>query len=207
MARDKADMSDGTFERVLYWLQEFQQQEVHLHHFGESTMHPKFVEMVDQISDVVPMVAVSSNGVGVTRQMISDLKDAGLSRIALSIHRPEVVQKVEDYCIDVGLPYEWASGPLSAKHNWAGQVEGRNSQWAETFECHFLRDQSCVILQDGRVANCCIDAEGISSEITIWDDLRAYSLKPFTLCLTCHHQIPEGKFPGWREQLVEGVPA
>lgn len=190
LKRPKADMSDDVFDRVCYWLGEFQQKLVHLHHFGESTMHPKFIAMVDRISDIVPEVAVSSNGVGVTREMIAALKGAGLSRIALSIHRPEVVSKVEDWCIDVGLAYEWASGPLSAKHNWAGQVEGRNSAWAETFECHFLRDQACVILQDGRVANCCIDAEGVSSEITVFDDLRSYELKPFALCGPCHHQVP-----------------
>lgn len=207
MERAKADMPDDVFDRTLYWLREFvadgTQRDVNLHHFGESTLHPKFVEMVDRISDIVPLVQFSTNGVGVTKQMIFDLKDAGLSRIALSVHRPEVVMKVEDFCLEAGLPYDWASGMVSSKHNWAGQVEGRNSAWAETYPCQFLIDQACVVLQDGRVANCCIDAEGISASISVFDDLRALELKPFSLCVDCHHQIPEDRFPRWREKLEE----
>lgn len=204
MARPKADMSDEVFERVLYWLQEFNQDVVNLHHFGESTMHPKFIEWLDMVSDIVPVVAVSSNGVGVTRQMIRDMKKAGLDNLGLSIHRPEVVQKVAEWCLDEGLPFNWASGPVSAPHNWAGQVTTvRNSAQAETFACQFLIDQSCIIFQDGRVGTCCIDAEGIVDLGTVWEDLRQIDLKPFRLCLTCHQQIPEELFPGWRQSVVE----
>lgn len=204
MARAKADMTEETFERVLYWLREFKQDVVNLHHFGESTMHPKFIEYLDRVSDIVPVVAVSSNGVGVTRQMVRDMKRAGLDNLGLSIHRPEVVQKVAQMCIDEGLPYNWASGPISAPHNWAGQVKGiKNSTWAESFMCQFLIDQSCIIFQDGRVGTCCIDAEGIVDLGTVWDDLRKVSLTPFKLCLTCHQQIPEELFPNWRKKVVE----
>lgn len=204
MARPKADMPDDVFERVCYWLKEFRQDVVNLHHFGESTMHPKFIDWLDQISDIVPVVAVSSNGVGVTREMVRDMKKAGLDNLALSIHRPEVVQKVAQWCIDEDLPYNWASGPISAPHNWAGQVDGiRNSTWAESFVCQFLQDQSCIIFQDGRVGTCCIDAEGIVDLGTVWDDLRAVDLKPMKLCLTCHQQISDAQFPNWREKLQE----
>lgn len=208
MRRKKEDMADDVFERVLYWMGEFKQQTIHLHHFGESTLHPKFIEWVDRISDIVPDVRVSSNGVGVTREMVRGMKDAGLAMLSLSIHRPEVVQKVAEFCIDEGLPYEWASGPLSAPHNWAGQVEGRNSEWAKTYPCQFLIEQACVVLADGRVANCCIDAEGISAQGSVFDDLRQMDLRPFSLCASCHHFIPEGLFPGWREEVArEHVPS
>ncbi len=194
MHREKMDMPDHVFERVLYWLGEFhrdgKQQDVNLHHFGESTLHPKFVEWVDRITDVIPEARVSSNGVGVTPEMISGLKEAGLTCLSLSIHRPEVVQKVAEWCIDAGLKYDWASGPLSAPHNWAGQVEGRNSEWAKSYTCGFLEHQECVVLSDGRIANCCIDAEGLSAQGTVFDDLRQMDLRPFSLCKACHHQVP-----------------
>ncbi len=200
-------MSDEVFERTLYWLGEFQrdgaQGNVNLHHFGESTLHPKFVEWVDRITDIVPEARVSSNGVGVTREMIRGMRDAGLTALSLSIHRPEVVKKVAEMCQDEGLVCDFASGPLSAPHNWAGQVEGRNSEWAKTYECHFLEIQEVVILADGRLATCCIDAEGIVPLGTVWDDLRKVDLKPFSLCLKCHHQVPERLFPDWRAKLEE----
>lgn len=203
MQREKADMSEDVFERVLYWLREFKQQNVNLHHFGESTLHPRFIEWVDRITDVIPEARVSSNGVGVTRDMVKGLKEAGLTCLALSVHRPEVVQKVAEYCVDEGLPYEWASGPLSAPHNWAGQVEGRNSEWSKSYVCNFLLSQECVVLADGRIATCCIDAEGISAtQGTVFDDLRQMSLTPFSLCKSCHHQIPAGLFPEWEKELV-----
>lgn len=205
MAREKQDMSDEVFERTLYWLGEFQRQgtqgNINLHHFGESTLHPKFIEWVDRITDVVPEARVSSNGVGVTREMIFAMKDAGLTALSLSIHRPEVVQKVADWCIEADLTYDWASGMLSAPHNWAGQVEGRVSEWAKSYECKFLEIGECVILADGRLATCCIDAEGIVDLGTVWDDLRNIRLEPFSLCKSCHHIVPEGMFPGWREKL------
>lgn len=210
MGRSKEHMSDEVFERALYWLREFQkdgtQNIIHLQQFGESTLHPTFVEMVDRITDIVPEAVVSSNGVGVTREMIRDLRDAGLTKMALSIHRPEVVQKVGQFCLEEGLPYEWASGPLSAPHSFAGQVENvRVSAIAETFPCLFLDGGECIVGSDGRIVTCCIDAEAISATHgTVFDDLRQMSLKPFTLCQTCHHQVPE-RFGNWRERMVEEI--
>jgi hypothetical protein len=195
-------MPEAVFARVLYWLREFRQDTVHLHHFGESTLHPRFLEYVDRISDVVAGVYVSSNGVGVTRELVRGMKLAGLTRLALSIHRPEVVQRVARWCEDEGLPYEWATGAIIGTHNWAGQVEGRNTV---TYACHFLEDDKCVVLSDGRLVACCIDAEGESARGSVFDDLRAVAFAPFRLCASCHHVVPEDKFPGWRGTL-ERVP-
>lgn len=202
MRREKADMPEAVFARVLYWLREFRQASVHLHHFGESTLHPRFLEYVDRISDVVPDVRLSSNGVGVTPELVRGMKRAGLTRLSLSVHRPEVVRIVAGWCDDLGMAWDYAAGAIIGTHNWAGQVEGRNTV---SYPCHFLEDDKCVVLADGRLVACCIDAEGESARGSVFDDLREIAFAPFRLCASCHHVVPEAKFPGWRRAL-ERIP-
>lgn len=185
-------MSEDVFARSLYWLREFKQQEVQLHGIGESTLHPRFLEYLDRTTDVVPHVFLSTNGVGVTRDTVRGMKEAGLEKLTLSIHRPEVVQKTREYCEDEGLAFDWGSGPVSSPHNFAGQVKAdiRNSEWAKTYECTFLDQQEPVVLSDGRLSTCCIDAEGLAPIGTVFDDLRQQDLLPFSLCKGCHHIVP-----------------
>lgn len=202
MLRDKKDMSREIFDRVLYWLEKFQQPDLHMHNFGESTLHPDLVEYVRDVKRFVPFVGLSSNGVGVKRELIVDLKKAGLSKLSISVHRPEAAQWTVEMCRDVGLPYDIASGAILNTHNWAGQVDAPVTMDVP-FECHFLREQRAVVLSDGSVAACCIDAEGTSVHSTIWDDLTTVDHRPFPLCVNCHHIVPIDMFPNWREEVAK----
>jgi hypothetical protein len=45
--------------------------------------------------------------------------------------------------------------------------------------------------------------EGVSAtQGTVFDDLRQMELRPFTLCSTCHQQVPE-RFGNWRQELEQ----
>lgn len=201
MARAKEDMADETFFAALGWLREFRQRELHLHNFGESTLHPRLVEYVGLVRDAVPFVGLSTNGVGVERALLKELKWAGLSRLSVSVHRPEAAQWAVAWALELGLEVDLADGPMRGTHDWAGQVQAPVTL-QQPFRCDFLADQKAVVLADGRIAACCIDAEGKSARATVFDDLHTVSFRPFALCLGCHHAVPEDRFPGWREELA-----
>lgn len=211
MARAKVDMTDEIFERCLYWLKEFRQQYVHLHNFGEPTLDPKLVERVEAVRQIVPEPILCTNGVGVTRELVRQLKWAGLARMDVSIHRPEVAQWAVSYAKEVGLNSMLAIGPAANTHDWAGQVKGKAPVTVNQgeFDCQFLRYQRAVALSDGSVAACCIDAEGQSARPappTVFDDLRKLSFRPFELCRSCHHVIGPELFGDWKSEL-EADPA
>ncbi len=203
MARAKVDMSDEVFERCLYWLREFRQKYVHLHNFGEPTLDPKLVQRVAAVREIVPEPILSTNGVGVTRELVRALKWAGLFRMDVSIHRPEEAQWAVSYAKEAGLDCMLAVGPAANTHDWAGQVKGAAPVTVEVgvFDCQFLRYQRAVVLSDGMVAACCIDAEGRSAKVSVFEDLRRVSFRPFELCKPCHHSIGPELFPGWEDEL------
>lgn len=204
MQRSKEDMSEETFNRVLYWLKRFEQNIVHLQMVGESTLHPRLIEYIEKTSEIVPRVCLSTNGISVTREMLLGMKQAGLWRLTVSIHRPEVAQRVIQMCQEIKLRSEWGTGPIN-NHTWAGQVSTPLLSPDKPF-CGFLEQQQVLVLSDGRVVACSMDAEGISSRgLSVWNDLTEVYFRPYSLCLTCHHKIPEDLFPYWREKVEKDL--
>lgn len=200
MKRDKIDMPEHVFQQVLFWLEKFKQDIIHLQMIGESTLHPDLLSYIERIHELVPTVNLSTNGVGVTRELIRGMKESGLNRLTVSIHRPEVAQLVIKMCQEEGLTNEWGTGPIN-NHTWAGQVSTPMLSDHKPL-CDFLLQSSAVVLSDGRVVACCLDAEGISSNgLSVWNDLTSVRFRPYKLCQGCHHRIPEEVFPGWQKEL------
>lgn len=203
MERQKVHMDRRIFNKAMYWLDQFKQTTpIYLHNFGESTLHPDLLDMIAEVRARVPYVGLSTNGVGVSKELVQGMKDAGLTKLSISVHRPEAAQWVVAYCRELGMPYDIAGGPMDGTHDWAGQVKAPKTLM-QKFDCHYLRNQECVVLADGRLAACCIDAEGQSAQGSVFHDLTKLYFKPFKLCIGCHHQVPEDIFPNWRKEIAD----
>lgn len=61
--------------------------EAHIDGQGEPMMHPRFVDLVQELSDIkgVDIVSVQTNGTFLDEDVVRELEEAGLSRINLSI--------------------------------------------------------------------------------------------------------------------------
>jgi len=72
--------------------------EMHLDSVGEPTTHPKFVDLVQMLSEIeeVKVISMQTNGTLLTEEMIDELVETGLSRINLSINAldPKIAQEL-----------------------------------------------------------------------------------------------------------------
>ena len=202
LRRVKQLMPDDVWERCLYWLKEFRQESVHLNGLGEPLLHPKLVEWTAQAHRYVPKVHLSTNGVSMTPELAKGLKDAGLWYVTISRHAPKAADAAAAMCADAGLSVSFTDPIHGIRHNWAGEAPNDINYPPEMHAiCSFMRDDEASVLADGRMAACCIDANGVSAQGSVFDDLRQLRFEPFKLCLTCHHKIPENVFPGWQARL------
>ena len=180
-------MSEAVFERCLPWLQQFDQPDIHLNGFGEPLLHPRLAEYVSRVQSVVPLVTFATNGLLLTPAMARNLKALDIWYVTVSGHAPLQAQRAVCACIAVGLKTTGCDPARGGRHNWAGQVDVPVTLEGWRPACTFLRDQTPVVLSDGRLVACCIDAEGISARGTVFDDIAAVTFEPFELCDACHH--------------------
>jgi hypothetical protein len=122
------------------------------------------------------------------------LDEAGLRTIWLSEHTEGVIARVSRLIQDEGSSVR-ISGTFrpepEALHDWASQVETfplglRVSRAIEP--CLFERQNAVVVLWDGSVTNCCLDANGQGVRGTVADYLANelnYTFKPIPLCSGC----------------------
>lgn len=178
---------------VEYFIRKGTQTELSLTGIGEPLLHPNFVEMVASAREVLgpdrPLV-VSTNGLLVTDELVEKIKPYN-PRVFVSTHRPEKAGPAGLKLHNAGLLAGINTAFVNAAFNWAGQVDWYVA--APELVCEYLRAGWCVIMQDGRITSCCLDASGAGVIGTVWDLGKRDSLamKPYSLCSSCHMRIPE----------------
>lgn len=180
----------AALDLVRHYVQQGSQTELSLTGIGESLMHPQFVEAVAEARAVIgpdrPLV-ITTNGLLLDEAMCRDLAPFR-PQVFVSLHRPEkagpAVELAKKYGILHGVN---ASAAISA-FNWAGQIDWHVS--APRTKCEYLRAGWGVVLVDGRVTTCCLDASGAGVVGTVWDIPEKLMLKPYSLCSTCHMTPP-----------------
>lgn len=194
LPRPKIDMEWETFEAALrlvaHYVAQGTQTELSLTGIGESLLHPRFIEMVAAARDVIgpnrPLV-VTTNGLLLTDKMCADLAPYH-PQVFVSLHRPEkagpAVENAKRHGILAGVN---SSAAISA-FNWAGQVKWHVS--APRIQCEYLRSGWAVVLVDGRVTTCCLDASGAGVIGSVNDEPDSLMLKPYSLCGECHMEVP-----------------
>lgn len=190
LPRPKMDMTMDVFEKALALVKHYvkigTQTELSLTGIGESLMHPNFLEMVGAAREAIgpnrPLV-ITTNGLLLDDKMCNALAFFN-PQVYVSLHRPEKAGPAIEAAKRAGIFFGANPAPSTSAFNWAGQVNWHVS--APRTKCEYLRSGWAVVLADGRVTTCCLDADG-SGVIGLVDDApSSLMMKPYKLCETCH---------------------
>lgn len=197
MQRPKEDMSWETFKKALTWVKYFLelglQKELSFTGIGESTMHPQFPDMLRaaRALDVNMPIVFSTNGLPTFTEEIAALCAELNIGVMVSLHRPEVAGKAVELCKKYGILKFINAQFVDAAFNWAGQVPDWHVT-APALTCEYLRSGWGVVLQDGQITTCCLDAENKGVVGSVSDTPGSLKIKPFSLCASCHMKLPTG---------------
>lgn len=196
------------------------QFELNLAGIGESTLHPLFPTFIRLAREAMPAVRLTfaTNGVNLSvlhenhpsankqllafaekdyqmRQVIDALKDAqktGEVVVFVSMHRPELGGLAHEVLVNalgknsIGFSVD----PSINADDWAGQVKWKRT-YGQKMICQWLRDGKVMVMADGRVTTCCLDASGVGVIGHVDDDPSTWVSKPFSLCSTCQQIVPK----------------
>lgn len=195
--QEKMFMERDVFARALEWAEHFEdvkgtQNELSITGIGEAIMHPDFIEYCEMARQALPdnFICLSTNGILLTNAIAKKLASMNI-RLFVSLHRPEKAGKAIEIAKRHGILNGVNAAFATSSFDWAGQVENWHVS-AETTPCEYLRSGWAVVLVDGRITTCCLDAEGKDGVIgTVWDDIETgLEMKPFSLCTNCHMSVP-----------------
>lgn len=202
MQREKRHMDMVTFIRTLKWVNKFTelgtQGEVSLTGIGEPLLHPELMSMISMLRDVHKgTILFSTNGILMTDEIATQLQYYGV-KVYVSTHRPEKAGPAINMCRRYGILAGHNTAFATSSLDWAGQVEWEVS--APSIECDFLRQGWGVVMVDGRITTCCMDAEGkgvighVDGSGQSRNDIEKIPVtKPYELCDSCHMTVPETK--------------
>lgn len=199
LPRAKEDMTWETFEQSLdlieFYVHQGTQTELSLTGIGEAVLHPRFLEMVERSRATIGhhrRLTITTNGL-----LFDDALCAALvpfqPAVYISLHRPEraglAVEAAKRHGILAGVNNSFATSAF----NWAGTQKN----WfvsAPKIKCEYLHQGWGVILVDGRVTTCCLDADGSGVVGTVWNRPDELSVKPWgdvsKGCQACHMEVP-----------------
>ena len=195
LQRPKVDMDMATYKRALEWVNYYvlrgTQGELNLAGIGESTMHPDFVEYVRLARGAVGpggRLVLATNGLLITDEMVAALKPFN-PLIWVSLHRPEKAGPAIEVLKKYGLLSGVSGDPSYAAIDWAGQVEG----WfvsAQKGVCDWLKSGWTMVMADGRLSTCCLDASGAGVIGHVNNQVGDAGVSPYGLCSGCHLSVP-----------------
>jgi organic radical activating enzyme len=204
--REKTDITEAHFARAIAHAQYHEQQgtqgELALTGIGEALLHPSFPDLADLARFALPdnRITLSTNGVLLAKQdeLATTLLDSlAENRIAVyvSLHRPEKAKLAIDMLRERNLLAATNQAFATEAFDWAGALDWTVSIPEKSVTCEYLRSGWCVVLADGRVTTCCLDAEGGGVVGHVDDEPGSLYLKPWEGerqgCDGCHMQVPE----------------
>jgi hypothetical protein len=191
--RAKVDMDMDTYRRALEWCCYFDtkgtQHELSLTGIGETLFHPQWRDMIALAREALPTMNIlfSTNGL-----LLDDAACAHLAEhhvgVYISLHRPEKAGTAIESAKRHGILRDVNHSAATSAFDWAGQVPG----WfvsAPPVPCEYLRTGWGVVLSDGRITRCCLDASGKGAFGTVHDEPGSLSTSPWDLCGGCHMTI------------------
>jgi hypothetical protein len=201
--REIGYMDEATFKAAIDWVLVFAragtQLELNLFGVGESLLNPNVVDFVAYARRQLPFgqkIHISTNGNNVTKEGLISLERAGISSIDITDHKPKTTA--------AALRAFRAAGPSVQKllrhisrdfvyspNNWARQID-----WFEPDDaypktpCPWLQRGQIMVMSNGDLTTCCIDAFAEGKFGTIADDLSTLEMRAHELCRHCHHTLP-----------------
>ena len=202
--RAKEHMSLDTFDRALEWARYFEgkgtQGELALTGLGEALLNPNFVEMLRRARQALPhnLITFSTNGILLTEELVAELAPYRPS-IYISLHRPEKAKGAIDAARKYGLLADVNASFATLAFDWAGGLDWEVSIPEGSVTCEFLKTGWSVVLADGRITTCCLDATGDGVVGHVDDVLGTLSIQPWAGegpngrpvgCEQCHQVVP-----------------
>lgn len=194
-------MSRDTYLRALEWAVALNnprdplRAELSLTGIGESLMHPDFVWMLEQARRVLPEnpLVFSTNGLLLTDEYAAAIAPYR-PLVFVSLHRPEKAKGAVDAARKYGILAGYNPAAAVDAMDWAGLLP----EWqvsASTITCEYLRSGWGVVLVDGRMTTCCLDAEGSGVVGHVDDEIGSLSIQPWKGraqgCDSCYQRVPD----------------
>lgn len=195
--REVGDMDIVTYGRALklveHCIQKGTQRELNLHGVGEPTMHPHIIKYVEMARKIVPLnipISINTNGNHMTLELAQGLRDAGISKIDLTAHNARTTERTIKILKKAGIIGSVNMDFATTPNNWGGQIEWTDSVDYQLF-CNWLDRGQCMVMSDGNITACCIDAFGAGVFGHLDQDFDTLYTTDFKLCKSCHHEIPD----------------
>ena len=188
-------MNMDIFRKTLHWVKHFTtrgtQGQVNLFGVGEPLLHPDIVQMVKLAREAVPMfghIRVNTNGNNLTPDIAEGLKRAGITDVHVTDHKAETTVRALRILRDADIDHSTNRDFVTGANNWAGQVT-----WAPQIDyqipCPWIGRGEVMVMADGGVTRCCLDAFGEGAMGTVEDNVADMDVTQFDLCEPCHHVI------------------
>ena len=198
-------MERRVFERALDWVEALNDRrddalgELSLTGIGEALLHPDFVEFLALARRRLPgtPLVFSTNGILLTDELCEKIAPYR-PRVNVSLHHLNKAKRAIDAAKRHGIYDMCNPAPAISSFNWAGQVPG----WpvsAPPIVCEYLKSGWGVVLVDGRITTCCLDASGKGVVGHVDDPIESLTspgtgLKPWgddsVGCRACHMSLP-----------------
>lgn len=193
LGRPKMDMDLTTFFRALDWVKHYvsigQQDELNLAGIGESTIHPDFISFLAQARLVMgdKKIIFATNGIQITDEQVREMAYYK-PEVWVSLHQPKKAAEAVSLYRKYGLLKGVSIDPAVNANDWAGQVKWKTDD-PGNMACQWLRSGKVMVMSDGRITTCCLDATGAGVIGHVDDAIGSLQSKPYSLCKTCHQEI------------------
>ncbi len=200
--REVGTMKRNVFEQAIKWVKHFcnegTQLELNLFGVGEPLLHPHLVDFVQYARYALPFrqdLHLNTNGNRMTLELAKDLKAAGITAIDITAHNARAAAKTIRFFKEAGIHGRISLDFITAPNNWAGQVDWFAPDYHKTPVpeniCPWLARGQIMVMSNGDLTNCCIDAFAQGVFGTVFDDLAQFEIKEMPLCAKCHHLTPD----------------
>lgn len=200
--RKALDMTRAHFERALEWVRFYMRQgsqtDLNLAGIGESTVHPEWVDFVRLAREAVgPKVTIifATNGLIHDEEMVKAIAPYK-PEVWVSLHRPEKAGLAIEMYKKYGLLAGASADPSISANDWASQVDWFNS--GDRLPCQWMRMGRVMVMADGRITSCCLDAQGLGVIGHVEDPIGSIETKPYALCKSCYQDIG---IEGWDQKM------
>ena len=194
-------MGMGTFTRALEWAKHFEklgtQGELSLTGIGETLLHPEWRELVRMAREALPhsFICFSTNGLLLDDEACAHLREHRVG-VFVSLHRPEKAGPAINAARRAGILVDTNASAATSSFDWAGLLADK---WEVTAPqgrpCEYLRTGWGVVLADGRVTSCCLDATGAGVVGHVDDPIGSLAIGPWgdekVGCTACHERVPD----------------
>ena len=228
MDRVKGHTSWAVVERTVEVLKMMgQTKDVGLNHYGESLLHPQFVNIARyfNINGITPFLYTNGDLLVNDDELITQLSTIEWSAFVISGHMPRERRLATALkCQNAGIPCQWQDDmPNRYLTDLGGQIKLLDPDSPvinfpdlrnPAKQCGFIFDDMGIVLWNGDLTVCCFDYEGHGKFGSIFDEnVLDVHPKPFKTCDTCSghpahfkHFDPETMEDTLSTQLVKANP-